>query len=122
MSTRTTDRQLIVAVLIALGFLLVLPGVLMGFGMAGYGSMMGGMWGGGFGRNGSVSGWIPIFGAVVQLLFLLLLVGGGYLLYRAVGDSSDEDDRALEELRLAYARGDLSDDEYEQRRDRLERE
>ncbi|WP_419181143.1 SHOCT domain-containing protein [Haloarcula litorea] len=29
-------------------------------------------------------------------------------------------DRALDELRLAYARGDLTDEEYEQRKETLE--
>jgi putative membrane protein len=31
-------------------------------------------------------------------------------------------DPAIEELRHAYARGDLTDEEYESRRERLERE
>jgi len=42
-------------------------------------------------------------------------------LYRAIA-GSDDSDRALEELRLAYARGEMSDEEYEQRRDALERD
>ena len=48
---------------------------------------------------------------------LLVLVGIGYLIYRSASG-----DPALDELRLAYARGDLSDEEYEERRDRLTRE
>ncbi|WP_241768331.1 SHOCT domain-containing protein [Haloferax sp. ATB1] len=60
-----------------------------------------------------------------MLLWLVVLVGGGYFLYRGliggVG-SSLTGDRALEELRMAYARGNLSDEEFEERRANLSRE
>lgn len=92
----------------------------------GYGGMMGGhgaMMGGYGGMGGFGTGW-TIFGLLSQLGFLLLLVGGGYLLYRAFVADEDSNylgtsDTAVEELRLAYARGDLSEDEYETRRKRL---
>jgi putative membrane protein len=65
-------------------------------------------------------GWI---GIIMWLGFLLLILGGGYLVYKAiVGSTSQAPDAALEELRIAYARGDLSDEEFEQRRDRLQEE
>jgi putative membrane protein len=63
-----------------------------------------------------------IVGIVMQLLFLAALVGGGYLIYRAITGSESSSNQALEELRLAYARGDLTDEEYEQRREALERD
>lgn len=114
MTTHTTDRQLVTILVVVLGALVVLPLLFMGVGMMGVG-MMGGMWGGG-------SGLFPIVGLVMQLLFLGVLVAAGYLVYRAVAGSSVGSDRALEELRLAYARGDLSDEEYERRREALERD
>lgn len=123
MTTNTTDRQLVTIVLLVLGALVVLPALFMGFGMmGGYGPMMGGgMWGGGMWGDGTTApGWMFLVGVVGQLLFLAVLVGGGYLLYRAVTRDGDGDP-ALEELRLAYARGDLSEEEYETRREALER-
>lgn len=84
-----------------------------------------GMWGGGHMWNGVMwdgSGgtwmWALLWGLPV-----LVLLGGGYLLYRAVSRSGrTATDPALEELRLAYARGDLSEEEFEERRRRLRRE
>ncbi len=40
--------------------------------MMGYGGMMG--W------NGTTSGWWPLVGMFVPLVFLLVLLGGGYLI------------------------------------------
>jgi putative membrane protein len=62
-----------------------------------------------------------LVGVLMQLLFLAAIVVAGYLVYRAVRTADSGTDRALEELRLAYARGDLTDEEYEQRKDTLER-
>lgn len=121
MSQNTTDRQLVTLVLVILGALLLLPLLLMG-GMMGFGSMMGGLWGGGMWGAGQAPGWMVLIGVVVQLAFLAGIVGAGYLLYRALAGSGSETDQALEELRLAYARGDLTDDEYEQRRETLRRD
>jgi putative membrane protein len=67
-------------------------------------------------------GWAFIAGLVMQILFLAALIGGGYLLYRTVAGEERDSDQALEELRIAYARGELTDDEYEQRRETLERD
>lgn len=125
MSTDTTDRWLVTIVLVALGALLVLPALSMGFGMMGYGMMdwpmgYGPMTGGGL-WGSALPAWVPLVGLLARLAFLAVVLGGAYLAYRAVTDS-DGDDRALDELRLAYARGDLTDEEYENRRERLERE
>ena len=56
----------------------------------------------------------------MMLVFLLVLLGIGYLIYRAfTRESLSSNDPALEELRLAYARGELSQEEFEQRRENL---
>jgi putative membrane protein len=120
MPTDTTDSRLLAIVLIAVGALVVLPVLFMGFGMMGYGSMMGGTWGHGMWSDGTVPGWVFLAGIVLRLLFLAAVIGGGYLLYRAVTGSEEETDAALEELRAAYARGELTDKEYEKRRERLQ--
>lgn len=104
--------------------LVVLPTLFVGFGMMGVGPMgtwHDGMWGSG----GSVPGRWPLAGLLMQVLFPVAVVGLGYLLYRAaVGARSGTatEDRALEALRLAYARGEFDDEEYERRRERPQRE
>jgi putative membrane protein len=119
MARNTTTRQLATIVLAVLGILVLLPLLLMGTGMMGFGSMMGWnhMW-----NNVAMPGWIFVFVIVLQFLFLGAIIGAGYLLYRGITASGHETDPALEELRLAYARGELDDEEYEQRRDALERD
>ncbi|WP_423999148.1 SHOCT domain-containing protein [Haloarcula salina] len=102
-------------VLLILGAIIVLPLLTMGMGfggMTGYGGMMGGY--------GTTSGWWPLVGMLVQLVFLLVLLGGGYLVFRRVTDSQSPRNPAMEALRMAYARGDLTDDEFEARRETLE--
>ncbi|WP_254521628.1 SHOCT domain-containing protein [Natrinema caseinilyticum] len=121
MATETTDTKLVTIVLVTLGILVVLPVLFMGFGMMGFGPMMGGTWGHGMWGGGTAPGWMALVAVLMQLLFVAVIVGAGYALYRALA-GGDDTDRALEELRLAYARGDLSDEEYEQRRNALERD
>ncbi len=121
MATDTNGTGLDTIALIAIAVLaglVVLPALFMGLGMLGVGPMMWGhgMWGG---RTGV--GWMALVAVLLQLLFVAAIVGGGYLLYRAISGSGG-DDRALEELRVAYARGELSEEEYEKRRDALERD
>ncbi|WP_436925026.1 SHOCT domain-containing protein [Halosimplex amylolyticum] len=122
MAETTDGTRLVVLVLAVLGALLVVPMFFVGFGMMGYGPMMGGLWGDGMRGGGAMGGWLFVVGIAMQLLFLAVLVGGAYLVYRAIAGSESGSDRAQEELRLAYARGDLTDEEYEQRRESLERD
>ncbi|MDT3437186.1 SHOCT domain-containing protein [Haloarcula sp. 1CSR25-25] len=123
MVQNSDDTRLVTILLVIIGAFVILPMVFMGFGVMGFGSMMGGgMWGNGMWGGGTMSGWMVFAGLVMQLLFLAALVGGGYLVYRAVVDTESGSDKALEELQLAYARGELTDDEYEKRRATLERD
>lgn len=119
MDTTADDTQIVRIALIIVVALVVLPMLFMVLAMIGFGSMMGGsdhgMWGGGM-----APGWMVLVGVVMQLLFVGALVLGAYLVYRDVTGSDGDADRALEELRLAYARGDLTDEEYERRRERLD--
>lgn len=119
-SENTDDNRLLTIVLITLAVLVLFPLFFMGFGMMGFHSM-GGMWGSSLWVDGTISGWMIVFAAVMRLLFLALIIGAGYLVFRAITGTDGDSDRALEELRLAYARGDLDDEEYEQRREALER-
>lgn len=122
MPTNSDETRLVTLLLVIIGAVFIVPLFFMGFGMMGFGPMMGGMWGGHMWGDGTMPGWMFIVGIVMQLLFLAALVGGGYLIYRAVTGAASDSDQALEELRLAYARGELTDEEYEQRREALERD
>ena len=114
--------RLVVVVLVIVGAFVVFPLLFVGFGMMGVGPMMGGAWGGHMWGDGATPGWLVVLSLVMQLLFLASLVGAVYLAYRAVTSRESDGEEALEALRLAYARGDLTDDEYEQRREALERD
>ncbi|WP_418282668.1 SHOCT domain-containing protein [Halorubrum sp. DTA98] len=103
-------------VLLLLVVIVLFPLFTMGFG---FGGMMGS--GGMMGWGGTTSGWWPLVGLIAQLVFLLVLLGGGYLIFRRMTDAQSSHDPALEELRMAYARGDLTEEEFESRRETLER-
>lgn len=121
MATNTSDRQLVRIVLAIVAVLVVLPALMMGFGVLGTGSVMHGAWDHGmWGTGDAASGWAIVIGVAMQLLFLAVVVGGGYLLYRTLTERTETTDTALEELRTAYARGELSDEEFERRRERLD--
>jgi putative membrane protein len=120
MSTETTSDGILRAVLIVIGVLILLPLLMMVFAMPMMG-MMGWWWSGG----GAATGFSPLWGIGMMLVWLVVLLGIGYLIYRGLvgsGEQSAETDSALEELRLAYARGDLSEEEFENRREKLRRE
>jgi len=103
-------------VLLILGAIILLPLLTMGMG---FGGMMG--YGGMMGQYGGTGGWWPLVGMLVPLIFLLVLLGGGYLVFRRMSEAQMSRNPAMEELRTAYARGDLTDEEFEARRERLER-
>ncbi len=62
-------------------------------------------WGGGF--------WMFLW-PILFLIILVILAVGLYILFKRTQDGSG--DRALEVLREQYARGDLSEEEFEKRR------
>ena len=102
--------------LIIVALVLLAPLFMMAFMMPMMG-MIGG-WAGGV--PGTATGMSPMWGIGMMLLFLLVLLGIGYLIYRAFTQGAlNGTDSALKELRLAYARGDLSQEEFEQRREHL---
>lgn len=103
--------------LLVLGAILVLPLLVMGLGLSG---MMG--YGGMMDHSAGTGGWWPVVGMIVPLAVVLLLLGGGYLILRESGGAGATGDPAMEELRMAYARGDLTDEEFEARRETLERD
>ena len=115
-TTTTDDGSILRGILIAVLILIAIPFVMMivmmpMMGAWGVGHMSGWMWDG----TGASWAWI-----VMWIVMLGILLGGGYLLYRALRTPSGTPDPALEELRTAYARGELSDEEFEKRHERLQ--
>ena len=116
-------------ILIVLAIVILFPLLMMVFafplmGMmgwwGGYGPMMGGY--GGYGGYGGAA-ISPLGGIGMMLVFLAVLVAIGYFLYRGLVRGrhvGGRNDAALEELRLAYARGDMSHEEYDERKARLQ--
>lgn len=111
----TEDAILRAAVLVVVAFLLI-PFLMLLFAVPMMGMNGGHMWDGG--GMGDGAGWAWIGSWVVMLAVIGLI---GYGIARAVGGSgSSSADPAVKELRVAYARGDLTDEEFERRRERLE--
>jgi len=118
MSTARTSDGLLRIVVVVLGVLLLVPLLMMVFAMPMMGMM--GWWDGGM-----MNGFSPLWGIGMLLLWLVVLLAIGYAIYRVlVGQvaSGSGADPALEELRMAYARGDLTDEEFEERRHKLQQE
>ena len=122
MASDGLDTRTLVLLLVAAVILWPLLTMGLGGGMMGTGMMGGGMWGGHMWGDGGVSGWWLLVGLLGRVLSLLVVVGVGYLIYRALTESDGGTDEAMDELRLAYARGDIDDEEYERRRKTLERD
>jgi putative membrane protein len=81
----------------------------------GGGSYGGGMMGGGWGLSGGTMG---LFGLLwMGLVFAIPL----YLVFTLAKRGGEDDERPLSVLRERYARGELTDEEFQQRRERLER-
>lgn len=117
MATTTSEDGLLRIVLVVLGAVVLLPLLMMAFAMPMMGMM--GWWGGGmFGPGVS-----PLWGIGTMVVWLVVLGGIGYVLYRGlVGNlgARTTGDPALDELRMAYARGELTEEEFEARLERLE--
>ncbi|SEH15067.1 putative membrane protein [Natronorubrum sediminis] len=115
-----TEDSLVRTIVIVVAAIVLVPMLMMALMMP-----MMGLWGGGHMWNGGMwdgtgTTWMWVIMSVIPLLVIL---GIGYLLYSVFRRSESRGtDPALEELRAAYARGDISDEEFEQRRERLERE
>ena len=113
-----SENALLKLLLVLVAVVVLLPVLMMALmmpmmGLWGWGHMDGGM-------GGAMGGtWMWL---LMLLLPLAAVVAVGYLLYRVARDSTTDDDPALEELRVAYARGELSEEEFEERRQQLRRE
>lgn len=116
MASRTEHRSWLRILIILAAIVLLAPLLMMAFMMPMMGMM--GWW--------SVDGAPPgtgvtmVGGLGMLLVCLLVLLGIGYILYRLfTGLWPSVENPALEELRVAYARGELSREEFEQRREDL---
>lgn len=76
-----------------------------------------GMWGGSYMGGGPGGWWIFIFLIFIGLLILAILLGI-YILFRG----SRSDDEALKTIRKMYARGEISDEEFEKKKRKLKSE
>lgn len=128
---RDPVTRTVLAVFAVLGLLVLLPVSMMTFAMSamgttggmgmmsGRGTMSGmGMMGG---MGGPAGGFSPVFGLGAMVVWLVVLAGVGYVVYsRVVGKTDDEQgESALAELREAYVRGDLTEEEFERRVEKL---
>jgi len=117
MTAQGSGDSLVRIVLVVLAAAVLAPVLMMllaipmvGLGLVGWGGMPG-------------HGVAPVWGLGMALVWLLVLLGVGYLFFNAIsGRSKEPRDPAIAELRAAYARGDLSDEEFDRRRERLQRE
>lgn len=123
MAHQRNDGDLVKLGLLALAILVLGPMLMMviAFPLMGmYGGGMG-MWGGGhmWGDQAGMYGG-TVWSLLMPLLWLAVLLGIGYLIYRwSANRHPGAADPAVDELRMAYARGDLSEEEFEQRREAL---
>ncbi len=110
-----TDNSLIRLLLIVIATILFFSILMIAFAMP-----MMGLWGWGHMWNGGGASWMWIGMMILPILLILVI---GTFIYKTIHQTENRrTDPALEELRMAYARGDLSDEEFEKRRDRLEEE
>lgn len=112
-TTESSDRTLVRLVLLMLAAIVASPLLVMSLAVPMMGTM--GHWG----SDGGMVGVAPWWGVGMGLVWLAVLALVGFASYRALlgSDSASTDtDAALEALRKAYARGDLTDEEFETRR------
>ena len=106
--TRTILLVLLGLLAIPLVMMLVMMPMMGAFGWSHMGGWMG----------DSSGGWVAM--VLLMGIPLLVVIGIGYLLYQSLGtETTEETDEALEELRRVYARGEISDEEFERRRKNL---
>lgn len=110
--TRGRYSELVRLVIIGLVIVLLTPLLMMMF-MMPMMPMMGGMVG-----DGTMT-MSPMWSLIMMLGGFIVLLVFGYVLYRAFRGSVSNTDPAIEELRMAYARGDITKEEFEQRKDDL---
>ena len=109
--SQTADSDSLVKLVIVIGAVLILGPVLL---MLLAAPLMGGMVM--LGMPGA--GGFAIVGLLMSLLVPLLLLVAFVALYRR-WDERDREDQALRELRMAFARGDIDREEFEERREAL---
>lgn len=108
-----SEDTLIKTILIIVAAIFVIPMLMMLIMVPSFG-----MWDGAHMWNGTGIGWMwPLMWIVVLGVVLAI----GYGVYRGgTSSSAKRIDPALEELRSAYARGELSTEEFEERKERLQ--
>ena len=107
-----SERDAVKLIVLILAIVLFVPLVMMLLAWP-----MSGMWDGGHMWDGGGMGWVAVASWAV---IMLVLLGAVLLLFWVLRPAAGAtDDPALEEVRLAYARGELSDEEYTERIDRL---
>lgn len=100
--------------LIVIAVLILLPVVIMVLAVPLMGTWM---WGGHMMGDAG-----PVWGLVVMVGWVIVLGVIGYLVYRVLVGEVDTPatvDPAVEEVRVAYARGEIGEEEFERRRARL---
>jgi len=83
-------------------------------------AQMGGGHSGGMGGGMGGFGWGPLLWSLLLLSVVLIVGYGAYTRGRAPAPEQSQTDTALSTLRSRYARGELSEEEFEERRRRLE--
>lgn len=115
MASRTEGDSALRLVLIVIALVLLAPLLMMVVAVP-----MMGVWGTGMMGQYGDFGVSPLWSLGMMLVWLVVLVGGGVLGYRWLARSGDSTrEPAIEELRLAYARGEITDEEFEKRYRRL---
>lgn len=115
MSSQSTDDGALRLVLIVIALIILAPLLIMVLAVP-----MMGIWGTGMmGSYGDI-GVSPLWSIGMTVVWLVVFIGGGVLVYRLLARSKEPArEPAIQELRLAYARGEITDEEFEERYRRL---
>lgn len=110
-----SNRDLLWIVVGIIILLVVLPMIMVAFVWP-----MSGMWDGGHMWDGDGTGWAAL---MAWIIIMAILIGAIILLVRAFRpDQGSQPDPAIEALRLAFARGEISEEEYTDRRESLKQD